>query len=226
MQKKKDDCDRHLEQLTQWLESKQTSFGGLLQSIDENDSGLVEARLVEIQVNHPINSRETSTCSFCLLQIEHDTMREGYQLLRSIEVFHKQLQPIHTDEDNRDFTELLQQYHQQLESCDASFMETIGALRRMQMNLTKFDDSCQDIEHSIEQQRTLFEQFIDNNPNLSPENLPQQIQILQTLQREIETKTNSLIETARQTTSSSTNTETKLRYLRDENEQLKEEMLV
>jgi hypothetical protein len=153
-------------------------------------------------------------------------MREGYHLLRSIEVFHKQLQPIQSDEDNRDFTELLQQYHQQMESCDTSFMETIGALRRMQMNLTKFDDSCQDIEHSIEQQRTLFEQFIDNNPNLSPENLPQQIQILQTLQREIETKTNSLIDTARQTTNPSTNTERKIRYLRDENEGLKGEMLV
>ena len=153
-------------------------------------------------------------------------MREGYHLLRSIEVFHNQLQSIHTDEDRRYFTELLQHFHQQLQSCDASYMETLSALRRMQMNMTKFDDSCQDIEHSIAEQRTLFEQFIDNNPNLSPESLPQQIQILQTLQKEIETKTSSMIDTVRQATSPSSNTERKIQHLRDENQELKEQMLV
>ncbi|CAF1349498.1 unnamed protein product, partial [Rotaria sordida] len=92
---------------------------------------------------------------------------------------------------------------------------------QIQININTFDDSCQEIEHTIKQQCILFKQFIDNNHNILPDNLNQQIQILKNLQHEIETKTNSMIETLQQTTKETPINETKIDYLINDNQQLK-----
>jgi archaellum component FlaC len=94
------------------------------------------------------------------------------------------------------------------------------------MNINKFDNSCQEIEYTIKQQRSLFEQFIDNNHNILPDNLNQQIQILKTLQREIDTKINSMIDTLKQTTKETSISGIKIDRLINENERLKLAILV
>jgi hypothetical protein len=153
-------------------------------------------------------------------------MREGYILLKSIETLQTELKPVNNDADNEILNQLLEQYHGQLTSSDASYVETITTLRQIQMNLNKFDDSCEEIEYTIKQQRSLFEQFIDSNHNILPDNLNQQIQVLKTLQREIETKTNSMIDTLKLTTKETLNSEVQIERLINENEQLKAAILV
>jgi len=153
-------------------------------------------------------------------------MREGYILLKSIETLQTELKPVNNDVDNEILNQLLEQYHGQLTSSDASYVETITTLRQIQMNLNKFDDSCEEIEYTIKQQRSLFEQFIDSNHNILPDNLNQQIQVLKTLQREIETKTNSMIDTLKLTTKETLNSEVQIERLTNENEQLKAAILV
>ncbi|CAF5088650.1 unnamed protein product, partial [Rotaria sp. Silwood1] len=117
--------------------------------------------------------------------------------------------------------ELRKKNREQLKTCDLSFVEIISTIRQIQLNINTFNDSCQEIEHTIKQQRILFEQFIDNNHNILPDNLNQQIQILKNLQREIETQTNSMIETLIQTTKETPINETKIEYLIHDNKQLK-----
>jgi chromosome segregation ATPase len=153
-------------------------------------------------------------------------MREGYMLLKSIETLQNELRPINTDEDNQILDELIKHYHEQLKSCDSSYVETITTLRQIQMNINKFDHSCKDIEHTIKQQQALFEQFIDNNQNILPENLNQQIQVLKTLQKEIQTKTDSMIDTLKLTTQETPIGEIKIERLINDNEHLKSEILV
>jgi hypothetical protein len=153
-------------------------------------------------------------------------MREGYTLLKTIETLQNELKPINTDDDNQILTELIEQYHERLQSCDSSYVTTITTLREIQMNLNKFDNSCQEIEHTIQQQRSLYEQFIDSNQNILPDNLNQQIQVLKTLQREIETKTNSMIDTLKQTTKETSISGKKIEGLTNENQQLKLAILV
>jgi chromosome segregation ATPase len=148
-------------------------------------------------------------------------MREGYTLLKTIETLQNELKSINTDDDNQILTELIEQYHERLQSCDSSYVTTITTLREIQMNLNKFDNSCQEIEHTIQQQRSLYEQFIDSNQNILPDNLNQQIQVLKTLQREIETKTNSMIDTLKQTTKETSVSGKKIEGLTNENQQLK-----
>jgi len=153
-------------------------------------------------------------------------MREGYTLLKSIEILHNELKSINNDEDNQILNELIEQYHERLKSCDSSYVETITTLRQIQMNINKFDNSCQEIEYTIKQQRSLFEQFIDNNHNILPDHLNQQIQILKTLQREIDTKINSMIDTLKQTTKETSISGIKIDRLTNENERLKLAILV
>lgn len=153
-------------------------------------------------------------------------MREGYTLLKSIETLHTELKPISRDNDNQMLTELLEHYHEQLKSCDESYADVIATLRQIQMNINRFDNSCQEIERTIGQQRTLFEQFVDSKQNILPDNLSQQIQVLKTLQREIETKTNSMLQTLKQTTKETPVSETKIERLTDGNESLKSAILV
>jgi hypothetical protein len=153
-------------------------------------------------------------------------MREGFILLKSIETLQTELKSVNNDEDNEILIKLLEQYHGQLKSSDISYVETITTLRQIQMNLNKFDDSCEEIECTIKQQRSLFEQLIDNNHNILPDNLNQQIQVLKTLEREIETKTNSMIDTLKQTTKETSTSEIQIERLTNENEQLKLAILV
>jgi predicted RNase H-like nuclease (RuvC/YqgF family) len=153
-------------------------------------------------------------------------MREGYTLLKSIEILQNELQPINDDDDNQILTELIEQYHEQMKSYDTSYVELITTLRQIQMNVNKFDHSCQEIEYTIKQQRTLFEQFIDSNQNILPDNLNQQIQMLKTLQREIETQTNSMIETLGQTTKETPISQMKIEQLTNDNDLLKSAILV
>ena len=153
-------------------------------------------------------------------------MREGYTLLKSIETLHAELQPITHDDDNRLFAELLEQYHEQLKSCDGTYVEMLTTLRQIQMNLNKFDESCREIEHTIGQQRTLFEQFVESKQNILPDNLNQQIQVLNTLQREIETKTNSMIDTLKHRTKDTPISQAKIERLTKENDRLKSAIAV
>jgi hypothetical protein len=153
-------------------------------------------------------------------------MREGYILLKTIETIQNDLKPINTDEDNQIVDELVKHYHEQLKSCDSSYVETIATLRQVQMNINKFDHSCQDIEHTIKQQRTLFEQFIDNNQNILPDNLNQQVQALQTLQKEIQTKTNSMIDTLKSTTKETPIGDIKIQRIINDNDQLQSQIVV
>ena len=153
-------------------------------------------------------------------------MREGYSLLKSIEILQNELQSTNDDEDNRVLIELIEQYHEQLKSYEVSFVETIATLRQIQMNINKFHRSCQEIEYTMQQQRTLFEQFIESDPNIIPDNFNQQIQVLKTLQREIETQTNSMIETLGQTTKETPVSQMKIQKLTDESGQLKLAILV
>lgn len=153
-------------------------------------------------------------------------MRDGYTLLKTIETLQNELKPVINDNDNQILFPLINQYHEQLKSCDAAYVESISTLRKIQMNINKFDNSCQEIEHTIGQQRGLFEQFIDNNQNILPDNLNQQIQILKTLQKEIDTKTNSMIETLKQTTKETPISEQNIERLTNDNQQLKSAILV
>ena len=153
-------------------------------------------------------------------------MREGYSMLKSIETLQNELQPISHDDDNQITLELIEQFHEQLKSYEASYVETIGTLRKIQMNINKFDHSCKDIERMIQQQRTLFEQFVDSNQNILPDNLNQQIQALKALQREIETQTNSMIDTLGQTTKETPISQMKIQRLTDEKDLLKFAILV
>jgi hypothetical protein len=153
-------------------------------------------------------------------------MREGYSLLKSIETLQNELKSINHDEDNQILTELIEQYHEQLKSYEISYVETIATLRQIQMNLNKFDHSCQEIEHTIQQQRTLFEQFIDSNQTILPDNLNQQIQVLKTLQREIEIQTNSMIDALKQTTKDTPISQIKIQRITNENDLLKFAILV
>ncbi|CAF4253482.1 unnamed protein product, partial [Rotaria sordida] len=182
---------------------KQSTYANLLDLPIENDSLSLESKINQIQN-------------------EHNTMIEGYTLLKSIETLQNELKIINTDDDNKILNELIEQYNEQLKSCDSSFVEIISMIRQIQININTFNDSCQEIEHTIEQQRILFKQFIDNNYNILPDNLNQQIQRLKNLQREIETKTNSMIETLKETPIN----ETKIEYLINNNEQLKLTILV
>ncbi|CAF4699323.1 unnamed protein product, partial [Rotaria sp. Silwood2] len=159
IQNKKEQCNNLLEQLTNWLELKQNTYANLLDVSYENDSTSLESKINQIQD-------------------EHNTMGEGYTILKSIENLQNELKTINTDDDNRILNELVEQYCEQLKTCDSSFVEIISMIRQIQMNINTFDDSCQEIEHTIKQQRVLFEQFIDNNHNILPDNLNQQIQIL------------------------------------------------
>jgi hypothetical protein len=153
-------------------------------------------------------------------------MRDGYTLLKSIESLHNELKPISKDEDNNIINKLIEKYHEQLHSCDSSYIEAISTLRRTQLNINKFNDSCQEIEHTISEQRILFEQFIANNHYILPDNFNQQIQLLKTLQREIQTKTDSMIETLKETKKETPISGIKIELLINENEQLKLAILV
>jgi predicted nucleic acid-binding Zn-ribbon protein len=153
-------------------------------------------------------------------------MPEGYNLLKTIETLQTELKSVNNDEDNQILNQLIEQYHEQLKSFDASYVEIIATLRKIQMNINKFDHSCREIESTIKQQRDLFKQFIDSNHNILPDNLNQQIQVLKTLQREIETKTNSMIDTVKQTAKETPISEFKIEQLNNENQQLKSEILV
>lgn len=153
-------------------------------------------------------------------------MREGYNLLKSIESLQTELKPVNHDDDNQVFAELLDQYDEQLQSCDGTYVDILTTLRQIQMNVNKFDDSCREIDHTIGQQRVLFEQFIDSKQNILPDNLNQQIQVLNTLQREIDTKTNSMIDTLRQTTKESPISQMKIERLINENDSLKTAIVV
>lgn len=153
-------------------------------------------------------------------------MRDGYTLLKSIESLQNELRIINTDEDNVIMTKFIEKYHEQLNSCDSFYIETITTLRRIQLNINKFDDSCQEIEHTIKEQRILFEQFIDNNHNILPDNLNQQIQLLKTLHREIQTKTESMIETLRDMKKETPISDIKTERLMNDSEQLKLAILV
>ena len=153
-------------------------------------------------------------------------MREGYNLIKSIENLQHELETTTTDKDNQIQNELIEQYHEQLNACDSSFVEIMTTVRQIQMNINRFDDSCQEIANTIKQHRALFEQFIDNNHSILPDNLNQQIQILKNLQREIETKTNSMIETLRQTTKETPINGNEIECLTNDNKQLKLAILV
>ncbi|CAM4803210.1 unnamed protein product [Rotaria magnacalcarata] len=196
--------ERHnlLEQLTNWLELKQKICSTLIQTPLGNDYSSLESQIIRIQN-------------------EHNTMGEGYTILKSIEALQNDLRKINSDEDNIMLTELLRHYHGQLKTCDLSFVEIISTIRQIQINVSKYDDSCQEVEITIKQQHALFQQFIENNHNISPDNLSQQIQILKNLQREIETKTNSMIDTLTHTIKDVPVKETKLERLLYDNQQLK-----
>ena len=153
-------------------------------------------------------------------------MREGYNLVKSIENIQHELETTTTDEDNQIRNKLIAQYYEQLNACDSSFVEIMGTVRQIQMNISRFDDSCQDIANTIKQHRALFEQFIDNNHSILPDNLNQQVQILRSLQREIETKTSSMIETLRQTTKEIPINGNEIECLTNDSEQLKSAILV
>lgn len=153
-------------------------------------------------------------------------MREGYNLLKSIETLHTELKPINHDDDNQIFSELLEQFHEQLKSCDGTYVEMLTTLRQIQMNLNKFDESCREIEHTIGQQRLLFQQFVESKQNILPDNLNQQIQVLNTLQREMQTKTNSMIEALKQTTKETPISQEKIERLNNENDSLKSAIVV
>ncbi|CAF3475042.1 unnamed protein product [Rotaria socialis] len=200
--------ERHnlLEQLTNWLELKQKLCSTLIQIPLGNDYSSLESQIIRIQS-------------------EHNAMGEGYTILKSIEVLQNDLRKITTDEDNIMLTELLRHYHGQLKTCDLSFVEIISTIRQIQINVSKYDDSCQEVENTIKQQHALFQQFIENNHNISPDNLSQQIQILKNLQREIETKTNSMIDTLTYTKKDVPVNETKLERLLYDNQQLKSAIL-
>jgi hypothetical protein len=52
---KKLERENLLDQLTNWLEIKQTSFTDLLQLTNENDSSSIESKLTQIQVKPTLN---------------------------------------------------------------------------------------------------------------------------------------------------------------------------
>lgn len=153
-------------------------------------------------------------------------MREGYNLLKSIDSLQTELKSVNHDDDNQVFAELLEQYHEQLQSCDGTYVEMLTTFRQIQMNVNKFDNSCREIEDTIGQQRVRFEQFIDSKQNILPDNLNQQIQVLNTLQREIDAKTNSMIETLKQTTKETPISQIKIEQLIEDNDALKTAILV
>ncbi|CAF3855305.1 unnamed protein product, partial [Adineta steineri] len=203
---KKEECNVLLNQLKYWIELKQNSFSNLSQLINETDIQILETKLRHIQN-------------------EYDTMQDGYTLLKSIETLQNQLITINTDEDNQNITKLIEDCHKQLKSCDLSYIETINTLKQIQMNRKKFDNSYQEIEYTINDQRILFQQFIDNNQNILPDHLNQQIEILKTLQKENQTKTDSMIETLKDTTKEIQINENKIEQLIHNNEQLKSNIL-
>ena len=174
---------------------------------------------------HRRTIRRPST-AFLYFQAEQHTLRNGYSLFKSIETLHNQLETVHTADENRIFTKLLAQYQQQLKSCENNYLDVLSTLRQMQTSRNRFDHGYDEILQCIEQQRTSFEQLIDNNQHIVPDNLPQHIQMLKALQKETETNIDSMIRTLRQTTKPSADTENKLQQLILENEQLKRTMLV
>ena len=137
---KKEERDDLLSQLTDWIELKQNSFSSLFQLTNEN--GFVISR-------HKTKSNSSKHFSYQnfyftnsrVFQNEYDTMRDGYTLLKSIENLQNELRILNIDEDNTIITKLIEKYHEQLNFCDSSYIETISTLRRIQMNINKFDDS-------------------------------------------------------------------------------------
>ncbi|UJR37453.1 hypothetical protein I4U23_030156 [Adineta vaga] len=205
VQIKKEERNVLLTQLSNWIEIKQNSFSNLFQSMDKNDSLVLETKLTQIQN-------------------EYETMCDGYTLLKSIEIIQNDLQTISTDEENEMLSKLREGYYEQLRTCDSTYIETISTLRRIQMNVNKFDDNCQEIEYTIRQQRLLFEQLVDNNSNLLPDHLNQQIQVLKTLQRDIQTKTDSMIETLKEMKKETQINDMKIEQLINDSEQLKSDV--
>lgn len=146
--------------------------------------------------------------------------------MKTLEISHNELKSTDTDEDNQILSTLIEHFHLQLQISEQSFIESIQMLREIQLNLNKFDNSCRDIQQTIAKQKLSFENLIMKNDNLQAENLNQQIQLLGTLQKEIESKINSMISTLKQTTKQTTNNDAKIEKLNEENQQLKNSILV
>lgn len=199
-------------------------FSQSLQNLDENDRSSLEKNLLEIQVR-----RTTIIVHFIPLdefQNEHDRMRDGYQLLKTFQSYQDQLASTNSDEENRQMAELVHIYRDQFETCEENYVQTIATFRQIQINRTKFEESCDEIHQTIEEQRQFFAQFLDHSPTIQPENLPQQIDILKRFEKELETKTPLMIETIRQTHKTSTRTDEILQKYVEDNEALKSELMV
>lgn len=153
-------------------------------------------------------------------------MHDGYSLLKSLEFSHHNLKSTDIDDDNLVLSTFIEHFHLQLQTCEQTFIETIRMLKEIQLNINKFDNSCRDIQQTIAKQKLTFENLIRQNDHLQIENLNQQIQILKTIQTQIEHKINSMIDTLKQTTKQTTNSQIKIDQLNEQNQQLKSSILV
>ena len=153
-------------------------------------------------------------------------MCDGYTLLKSIEMIQNELQAIGTDEDSRMVSTLLESYQEQLKTCDSTYIETISTLRRIQMDVNKFQDNCQEIEYQIREQRGLFEQLLENKQNILVDHLNQQIQVLKTLRKDVEIKTDSMIETLREMKKEKHMNDVQIEQLTSQSNQLKTDISV
>ena len=227
IQRQKRQCDELLEQLTRWFEVDQENFSQTLQMIHELDDASLDSTLVDVQVTNKKTFSSSSQRSLLLFQNKHDALRDGYQMLKSVEQFQQELKPTNSDDENEQLSELISVFHQQLQRSDENFLSSIQTLRQIQLNRTKFNDSSEEIRQTIDEQRHLFEQYLDNQRTIPPDHLDQHIELMTNLEKQLETKTSAMIENLRQTnkTSSSKSNETIDEFFH-ENQRLKSDIQV
>ena len=148
-------------------------------------------------------------------------------MLKTLEQFYQDLKSTNSDEENEQLSELIQVFHQQLKTSDENFLSTIKTLREIQLNRTKFNDSAEEIRQTIDEQRNFFGQFLENQRTIQPEHLEQQIELMKNLEKQIESKTSSMIENLRQTNKiSSTKNDEILSNFLNENDQFRSDLQV
>lgn len=147
-------------------------------------------------------------------------------MLKSVEQQQNDLQTVANDDENEILTKLLEGYHEQLKACDATYIEAISTLRRIQMNVNKYDESCQDIDYTMREQRLLFDQLMDNSRNIVPDHFGQQIQVLKSLQKDVHAKTDAKIDMLKELIRQTQLDNGRIAQFLNHNERLKSEIAV
>lgn len=128
-------------------------------------------------------------------------MREGLNLLKSIEVLKIQIEQ--NDRFDDGFSRSIDVCRDEIQEIDRSMVESIENLRRVELNEKIFVDLCDELKRSIEEQRTQFEENVQRNAKIFSENFDEETTSLKTFLKQIERKSKSIVENLRKISSRS-----------------------